>query len=66
MLIYEQVITIHKGTDWEPIALYKQGLAYEQLGQTERAKANWELVKRSFPNSSAYSLATQGLARIIK
>jgi len=63
---YEQVITIHKGTDWEPIALYKQGLAYEQLGQTERAKANWELVKRSFPNSSAYSLATQGLARIIK
>jgi tol-pal system protein YbgF len=63
---YEQVITIHKGTDWEPMALYKQGLAYEQLGQTERAKANWELVRRSFPNSSAFMLATQGLARINK
>jgi tol-pal system protein YbgF len=63
---YEQVITIHKGTDWEPMALYKQGLAYEQLGQTERAKANWELVRRSFPDSSAFMLATQGLARIIK
>lgn len=63
---YEQVITIHKGTDWEPMALYKQGLAYEQLGQTERAKANWELVRRSFPESSAFMLATQGLARIIK
>lgn len=63
---YGQVITIHKGTDWEPMALYKQGLAYEQLGQTERAKANWELVRRSFPESSAFMLATQGLARIIK
>jgi TolA-binding protein len=48
------------------MALYKQGLAYEQLGQTERAKANWELVRRTFPNSSAFMLATQGLARIIK
>jgi tol-pal system protein YbgF len=63
---YEQVITLHKGTDWEPQALYKQGLAYEQLGQTERAKANWELVRRSFPDSSAAMLAAQNLARIIK
>ncbi len=63
---YEEVITLHKGTDWEPQALYKQGLAYEQLGQTERAKANWELVRRAFPDSSAAMLATQGLARIIK
>lgn len=63
---YEQVITLHKGTDWEPQALYKQGLAYEQLGQTERAKANWELVRKAFPDSSAAMLATQNLARIIK
>lgn len=63
---YEQVITLHKGTDWEPQALYKQGLAYEQLGQVERAKANWELVRRSFPDSSAAMLAAQNLARIIK
>lgn len=63
---YEQVITIHKGTDWEPQALYKQGLAYEQLGQTDRARANWERVRKSFPDSSAYMLATQGLARINK
>ncbi|MDA1306596.1 MAG: tetratricopeptide repeat protein [Acidobacteria bacterium] len=63
---YEQVITLHKSTDWEPQALYKQGLAYEQLGQTERAKANWELVRKSFPDTSAAMLATQNLARIIK
>ncbi len=63
---YEQVITLHKGTDWEPQALYKQGLAYEQLGQTERAKANWELVRREFPTTSAAMLAAQNLARIIK
>ena len=63
---YEQVITLHKGTEWEPQALYKQGLAYEKLGQTERAKANWELVRKAFPDSSAAILATQNLARIIK
>jgi tol-pal system protein YbgF len=63
---YEQVITIHKETDWEPQALYKQGLAYEQLGQTDRARSNWERVRKSFPNSSAFMLATQGLARINK
>lgn len=63
---YEQVITIHKGTDWEPQALYKQGLAYEQLGRTDKARTNWELVRKNFPDSSAYMLATQGLARINK
>jgi len=63
---YQQVITLHKGTDWEPQALYKQGLAYEQLGQTAKAKANWEQVKANFPDSSAFMLATQGLARIKK
>ena len=63
---YEQVITIHKETDWEPQALYKQGLAYEQLGQTDKARTNWERVRKSFPNSSAFMLATQGLARINK
>ena len=36
------------------------------LGQTDRARANWERVRKSFPNSSAFMLATQGLARINK
>lgn len=63
---YEQVITLHKGTDWEAQALYKQGLAYEKLGQPERAKANWELVRKAFPDSNAAILATQNLARINK
>lgn len=63
---YEQVLKLDKGTEWEAPALYKQGLAYEQLGQTERAKANWELVRKSFPDSSAAMMAAQNLARIIK
>jgi tol-pal system protein YbgF len=66
VLAYEQVVNLHKGTDLEPQALYKQGLAYEQLGQPERAKANWELVRKAFPDSSAAMLAAQNLARIIK
>lgn len=63
---YEQVITLHKGTDWEAQALFRQGLAYEKLGQPERAKANWELVRKTFPDSNAAILATQNLARINK
>lgn len=63
---YEQVITLHKGTVWEADALFKQGLAYEKLGQPERAKANWELVRKTFPDSNAAILATQNLARINK
>jgi TolA-binding protein len=63
---YQQVITLHKGTEWEAHALYKQGLAYEKLGQPERAKANWELVRKAFPDSNVAILATQNLARINK
>lgn len=63
---YEQVITLHKGTDWEAQALYKQGLAYEKLGQPARAKANWERVGKMFPDSNAAILASQNLARINK
>lgn len=63
---YEQVITLHKGTVWEADALFKQGLAYEKLGQPERAKANWALVRKTFPDSNAAILATQNLARINK
>jgi len=63
---YEEVITRHKGTEWESQALYKQGLAYEQLGQIERAKTNWERVRADFPDSSAAVLAQQALVRIIK
>lgn len=66
VLAYEQVITLHKSTEWEAQSLYKQGLAYEQLGQPERAKANWELVRKTFPDSPAAMLAAQNLARIIK
>lgn len=63
---YAQVISQHKGTTWEADALFKQGLAYEKLGQPERAKANWELVRKAFPDSNAAILATQNLARINK
>jgi tol-pal system protein YbgF len=63
---YGQIITLHKGTEWEPQALYKQGLSYEQLGQTARARANLELLIKSFPSSSAALLAAPVLARIIK
>lgn len=63
---YEQVITLHKGTEYEALSLFKQGLAYEKLGQPERAKANWELVRKAFPDSNAAILATQNLARINK
>lgn len=61
---YNQVISQHKGTTWEADALFKQGLAYEKLGQPERAKANWEQVRKEFPDSNAAILAATNLARI--
>lgn len=61
---YDQVITLHKGTEWEPHALYKQGLAYRELGQIDRARANWERVQAEFKDSNAALMAQQALARI--
>jgi TolA-binding protein len=46
-----------------PEAYYKRGLAYDRLGQTDAARASWETVVKSYPDSAAATLAKQNLDR---
>ena len=64
---YEEVIRKHKASDSTgavPAAYYKQGVAYEQVQQQERAVANYQLLLQEYPNSSEALLATQDLKRL--
>jgi tol-pal system protein YbgF len=61
---YNQVITNYpRGQSVAP-AYYKRGLAFERLGQVDRAKESFEAVVKSFPDSDAARLAKQNLDRI--
>lgn len=64
---FEEVIKKYKGSDATadvPDAYYKQGVAYEQLKQPDRAKANYELLTRDYPNSNAALQASQTLKQM--
>jgi tol-pal system protein YbgF len=63
---YAQVISKYKagGADAVPDAYYKQGVAYEQLKRREDAVANYELVRKEYPNSPAALQATQVLKQL--
>ena len=61
---YTQVITNYpRGQSVAP-AYYKRGLAFERLGQVDRARESFEAVIKSFPDSDAARLAKQNLDRI--
>jgi tol-pal system protein YbgF len=61
---YNQVITNYpRGQSVAP-AYYKRGLAFERLGQVDRAKESFDAVIKSFPDSDAARLAKQNLDRI--
>jgi len=61
---YTQVITNYpKGQSVAP-AYYKRGLAFERLGQVDRARESFEAVIKSFPDSDAARLAKQNLDRL--
>ena len=49
-----------------PTAYYKRGLAQERLGQIDAARASWETVVKSFPDSDGARLAKQGLDRLAR
>lgn len=64
---YEDVIQKYRSSDSTgavPSAYYKQGVAYEQIKQPERAIANYQLLLQEYPNSSEALLATQDLKRL--
>ena len=61
---YNQVIGSYpRGQSVAP-AYYKRGLAFERLGQLDRARESFELVMKNFPDSDAARLAKQNLDRL--
>jgi tol-pal system protein YbgF len=61
---FTQVITNYpKGQSVAP-SYYKRGLAFERLGQFDRARESFEAVMKLFPDSDAARLAKQNLDRI--
>jgi tol-pal system protein YbgF len=64
---YNEVITNYPGTNAIPQAMYKLGLAYDRLGQAERARQTLEAVIKTFGPDDEYSrLAKQTLDRLAK
>ena len=61
---YNLVIQNYPGTNSVPTAYYKRGLAQQQAGQTDAARASWETVAKNFPDSDEGRLARQQLSRI--
>ncbi len=64
---FDQLIATYPG-DAERLAdaYYKRGLAYERLGQIDRAKQSFEYVIKNFSESSTATLAKQSLERLSK
>lgn len=61
---YTQVIVSYpRGQSVAP-AYYKRGLAFERLGQVDRARESFEAVMKVFPDSDAARLAKQNLDRL--
>lgn len=63
---YSAVIQNHKTASIVPDAYYKLGRAHDAAGQIDSARASWEQVIKSFPDSQAAQLARQGLDRLTK
>jgi len=61
---YNAVIQNYATGDQVPSALYKRGLAQSALGQSDAARASWELAVQKFPDSNGGRLAKQSLEKL--
>lgn len=61
---YSRVISNYPKGDKLPDAYYKLGVAFDWLGQPERAKESWETLMKNFPDSTLSRLAKQQLDRL--
>src|SRR6188768_2804579 len=60
---YGLLLQNHRTSGAVPDAYFKRGRAYAQTGQTDAARASWEAVVKTFPDSDAARLAKQDLER---
>jgi tol-pal system protein YbgF len=63
---YDELIAAYPGTESVAEAYYKRGLAFERLGQGDRARQSLEFVVKNFPDSNTATLARQALERLSK
>ncbi|MGC8718853.1 MAG: tol-pal system protein YbgF [Thermodesulforhabdaceae bacterium] len=63
---YQKVIDVYPKGNKVPMALYKQGKAWEKLGDSTAAKILYEKVVKKYPNSSEAKLAQQALDELNK
>jgi tol-pal system protein YbgF len=61
---YNLVIQNYPGTNSVPTAYYKRGLTLSETGQVDAARASWETVAKSFPDSDEGRLAKQRLGSL--
>jgi tol-pal system protein YbgF len=61
---YSRVISGYAKGDKVPDAYYKRGVAFDRLGQPDRAKESWETLIKNFPDSDLARLAKQQLDRL--
>lgn len=61
---YSAVITNYKGSPWEDQAYYARGLANEQLGMKDQARADFSYIIKTFPDSTFVPLSKSALERI--
>ena len=58
---YTQVIENYKGSPWVPDAYYKRGSAYLEQGMKEQARADFQVVLKTYPDSTVAPLAKSKL-----
>jgi tol-pal system protein YbgF len=63
---YGLVITNYPKSSRDPDTYYKRGVAYENLGQKDRAKQDFQYVIQNFPESNFKGMAQAGLLRVSK
>lgn len=63
---FNQVIATYPKGDRVPDAYYKRGMAFDRLGQADRARESWETLMKQYPDSDLSRLAKQNLDRLKK
>jgi TolA-binding protein len=61
---YNRVIVTYPKGDRVPEAYYKRGLAFDRLGQADRARESWETLMKQYPDSDMARLAKQNIDRL--
>jgi len=63
---YNRVIVNFPRGDKVPDAYYKRGMAFERLGQLDRARESWETLLKLYPDSEVARLGKQNLDRLAR